>query len=90
MRDYTDLAFKGDIKQARVIRDSLEPVRQAFRRSRPAEKPQAHSKYWQELLGQVGGPVRRPLLQMTEAEKKATREAFEACGLGRAPRSSAA
>jgi len=31
----------------------------------------------------VGGPVRRPLLQMTDAEKKATREAFEACGLGR-------
>jgi 4-hydroxy-tetrahydrodipicolinate synthase len=73
-----------------VIRDSLEPVRQAFKRSRPAEKPQAHSKYWQELLGQAGGPVRRPLLQMTEAEKKVTREAFEASGLGRAARSSAA
>lgn len=90
MRDYTDLAFNGEVAKARAIRDSLEPVRQAFKRSRPAEKPQAHSKYWQELLGQVGGPVRRPLLQMTEAEKKATREAFEACGLGRAAQSSAA
>jgi 4-hydroxy-tetrahydrodipicolinate synthase len=83
MRDYTDLAFKGEVKQARLIRDSLEPVRAAFKRTRPAEKPQAHSKYWQELLGQAGGPVRRPLLQMTDAEKQATREAFESCGLGR-------
>lgn len=90
MRDYTDLAFRGEIAKARAIRDSLEPVRQAFRRTRPAEKPQAHSKYWQELLGQAGGPVRRPLLQMTEAEKQATREAFEACGLGRVVQSSAA
>lgn len=90
MRDYTELAFRGEIAKARAIRDSLEPVRQAFRRTRPAEKPQAHSKYWQELLGQAGGPVRRPLLQMTEAEKQATREAFEACGLGRVVQSSAA
>jgi 4-hydroxy-tetrahydrodipicolinate synthase len=90
MRDYTDLAFKGEIARARAIRDSLDPVRQAFKRTRPAEKPQAHSKYWQELLGQVGGLVRRPLLQMTEAEKKATREAFESCGLGRSVQSSAA
>jgi 4-hydroxy-tetrahydrodipicolinate synthase len=83
MRDYTDLAFRGEIAKARAIRDSLEPVRAAFKRTRPAEKPQAHSKYWQDLLGQAGGPVRRPLLQMTEAEKQATREAFATCGLGR-------
>ena len=38
---------------------------------------------WQELLGQVGGPVRRPLLNLTEQEKAATRLAFEACGLKR-------
>ena len=31
------------------------PVREALRRTRPAEKPQAHQKYWQELLGQAGG-----------------------------------
>jgi 4-hydroxy-tetrahydrodipicolinate synthase len=38
---------------------------------------------WHELLGQVGGPVRRPLLNLTEQEKAATRLAFEACGLKR-------
>src|SRR5437870_1900651 len=49
MRDYTDLAFAGEVAKARAIRDSLNPVREAFRRSRPPEKPPAHSKYWQEL-----------------------------------------
>jgi 4-hydroxy-tetrahydrodipicolinate synthase len=81
MRQYTDLAFAGEVAKARAVRDSLEPVRQAFRRSRPAEKPPSHSKYWQELLGQVGGPVRPPMLEMTETEKEATRRAFESCGL---------
>ena len=81
MRDYTDLAFKGEIARAKAIRDSLEPVREAFRRTRPPEKFHAHSKYWQELLGQAGGAVRRPLLELTDAEKDATRRAFESCGL---------
>ena len=81
MREYTDLAFAGEIAKARMVRDSLNPVREAFRRSRPAEKPPAHSKYWQELLGQAGGRVRPPMLELTEAEKEATRRAFETCGL---------
>ncbi len=81
MREYTDLAFAGDFNAARLVRDSLEPVREALRRTRPAEKPHAHQKYWQELLGQVGGAVRRPLLELTESEKQATRQAFVECGL---------
>src|SRR5438552_5633164 len=81
MRDYTDLAIKGEVAKAKVIRDSLNPVREAFRRTRPAEKPPSHSKYWQELMGQVGGRVRPPMLELTQAEKEATRRAFETCGL---------
>src|SRR5262245_1686164 len=81
MREYTDLAFAGEVGKAKAIRDSLNPVREAFRRSRPPEKPPSHSKYWQELLGQVGGRVRPPMLELTEAEKEATRHAFETCGL---------
>ena len=81
MREYTDLAFAGEIEKARVVRDSLAPVRKALASTRPPEKPHAHPKYWQELLGQAGGPVRRPMLDLTEAEKAATRAAFENCGL---------
>lgn len=85
MREYTDLAFKGDFAQAKKVRDSLDPVRKALRGTRPAEKPHSHQKYWMDLLGQVGGTVRPPLLPLTEAEKAATRKAFDTCGLQMAP-----
>ncbi len=81
MRDYTDAVFAGDVGRARAIRDSLDPVRAAFKASRPGGKPQAHAKYWMELLGQVGGPVRAPMLQLTEAEKSTIRAAFAQSGL---------
>ena len=81
MNEYTRLAFDGKFREARKVRDSLEPVREAIRATKPGGKPQAHGKYWQELLGQVGGPVRAPLLQLTQEEKEATREAFLNCGL---------
>jgi 4-hydroxy-tetrahydrodipicolinate synthase len=81
MREYTDLAMRGEVARAKVVRDSLNPVREAIRRTRPPEKFHSHSKYWQQLLGQAGGAVRRPMLELTEAEKDATRRAFESCGL---------
>ena len=81
MRQYTDLAFAGKFEQARKIRDSLDPVRQALKATRPKGKPQAQQKYWQELLGQVGGTVRRPMLPLTTAERVTIRTAFEFCGL---------
>jgi len=81
MREYTDLAMRGEVARAKAVRDSLNPVREAIRRTRPPEKFHAHSKYWQELLGQYGGAVRRPMLELTDAEKDATRRAFETCGL---------
>ncbi|HSV51531.1 MAG TPA: dihydrodipicolinate synthase family protein [Burkholderiaceae bacterium] len=81
MNEYTRLALAGQHEQARKVRDSLEPVRAALRASKPAGKPQAHGKAWQDLLGQHGGKVRRPLLNMTEAELAATREAFANSGL---------
>jgi 4-hydroxy-tetrahydrodipicolinate synthase len=81
MHEYTQLAFAGEVEKARAVRDSLDPVREAMRRTRPGGKPQAQQKYWQELLGQTGGAVRRPMLPLTEEEKAAIREAFEGCGL---------
>ena len=81
MREYTELAFAGDVDAARAVRDSLDPVRAALRDTRPAEKPHSHQKYWQGLLGQACGAVRPPLLELTEEEKRATRAAFENCGL---------
>ena len=56
-------------------------MRQAWKGTRPHGKPQAQRNYIKELLGQAGGKGRRPMLQLTEAEKAATRKAFESCGL---------
>src|SRR6185437_847401 len=69
MHEYTQLAFRGEVAEARKIRDSLDPVRQALKSTRPPGKAAAHQKYWQELLG------------LTGEEKAATRAAFETCGL---------
>ena len=85
MRRYTDLAFSGRAQEARRVRDSLQPVRRALEETRPGGKPHAHQKYWQELLGQTGGPVRPPMLNLTEAEKSTVRQAFEECGLELSP-----
>jgi 4-hydroxy-tetrahydrodipicolinate synthase len=83
MNEYTRLAFAGKFDEARRVRDSLNPVREAMKHSKPADKPQAFGKYWQELLGQVGGRVRPPMLELSAAEKEVIREAFEGCGLKR-------
>ncbi|MAG04760.1 MAG: dihydrodipicolinate synthase family protein [Acidimicrobiaceae bacterium] len=82
MHEYTQAAFEGRFDDARSISASLDPVRAALKGTRPPEKPHAHQKYWQELLGQAGGRVRAPLLELTDEEKRATREAVEQCGLG--------
>ncbi|QPM90267.1 dihydrodipicolinate synthase family protein [Pseudooceanicola algae] len=81
MKEYTELAFAGKAEEARAVSASLDPVRAAIKASKPDEKPFAHQKYWQELLGQVGGPVRAPMLELTEDEKTAIRAAFDGCGL---------
>ena len=81
MNEYTRLAFAGEFAEARRVRDSLQPVRDAIRATQPADKPHAHGKYWQDLLGQSGGCVRPPMLPLSEEEKTRAREAFEGCGL---------
>lgn len=79
--EYTRLAMAGDVAGARRVRDSLDPVRQALRSARPAGTPQAYQKYWLELLGQAGGPVRRPLLNLSEDDRTRVRKAFASSGL---------
>ena len=81
MNQYTALAMAGQVEQARALSATLDTVRKAFKACKPDGKPQAHAKYWLELLGQVGGPVRRPLLQLTEPEKALIRAEFARCGL---------
>ena len=73
--------IKKDFENSKPISDSLDTVRKAFHHSKPLGKPHAHQKYWQELLGQVGGRTRFPNLELTNDEKKKIQIAFEASGL---------
>jgi dihydrodipicolinate synthase/N-acetylneuraminate lyase len=41
----------------------------------------AEQKYWMELIGMVGGPVRAPCGEMTEENKKLMKADLEATGL---------
>ena len=43
--------------------------------------PIAAMKAWMELVGMVGGPVRAPCAEMTEADKKAMKADLEGTGL---------
>ena len=81
MKEYTQLAFEGKFKEAKLVRDSLDPVRKAFQTSKPPGKPHAHQKYWQELLGQVGGRTRFPNLELSSEEKLKIKNSFNNCGL---------
>jgi 4-hydroxy-tetrahydrodipicolinate synthase len=81
LREYSLLAWAGRVDDARRVRDSLDPVRHALKLSRTHGTPHAQQKYWLELLGQVGGPVRRPLVDLTAGERERIRMAFEGCGL---------
>ncbi len=87
MKDYTALVFQGQIEEAAVIAQSLEPARKVFekwlRDPWPTRRlmPIAYLKAWADLLGMVGGPVRSPLQQVTSAEREELRQDLASVGL---------
>ncbi|HEX6510806.1 MAG TPA: dihydrodipicolinate synthase family protein [Chloroflexota bacterium] len=87
LREYTELGLAGDFAEASRRSSQLDPIRQLWRKwqSRPWDKrrivPIAYLKYWCELLGMAGGPVREPLQPLTEAERAELRADLEGVGL---------
>ncbi len=87
IKDYTSLVFQGQIEEAAVIAQNLEPARKLFekwlRDPWPARSlvPIAYLKAWADLLGMVGGPVRPPLQQVTTAEREELRHDLATVGL---------
>jgi dihydrodipicolinate synthase/N-acetylneuraminate lyase len=51
------------------------------RRANEGFIPIAAIKAWSELLGMAAGPVRTPLLQMSDADRTTMRREIEATGL---------
>ena len=87
MHDYTVLGLQGRFEEAEAIAKTMQPLRDvAFKwlRSRwVTEKviPITYMKAWSEMLGMAGGPVRTPLLQITDKERQALKAELEKTGI---------
>jgi 4-hydroxy-tetrahydrodipicolinate synthase len=87
VRDYAALALAGDYAAAQAIRDHIEPLRAVHEKwvREPWHRHHliaiAQIKAWCDLIGMVGGPVRPPLLAMTDVERAEMRADLERVGL---------
>jgi 4-hydroxy-tetrahydrodipicolinate synthase len=87
MHDYTALGLAGKFDEAEVIAKTMQPLRDiAFKwlRSRWVNEkliPITYMKAWSELLGMAGGPVRTPLINITEQERATLKAEIEKTGL---------
>jgi 4-hydroxy-tetrahydrodipicolinate synthase len=85
--DYTRLADAGDLEGARALSTRLGPARDAFdrwMRAPWAERgtiPIAQLKEWLALMGLPQGPVRAPLVPLSDGERDELRRDLEALGL---------
>jgi 4-hydroxy-tetrahydrodipicolinate synthase len=73
---FIDLATQGRSDEARRLYSKIRPIKAVSRKwwSRVAGRtggalPVQMVKYWGELMGMAGGPVRPPLLPLTPAER---------------------
>jgi 4-hydroxy-tetrahydrodipicolinate synthase len=87
IKDYTALVMRGQVAEAAIIAQGMEPARKLFdkwlRNPWPARRlmPIAYLKAWCGLLGLAGGAVRSPLLQITPAELAELRQDLTSVGL---------
>ena len=83
VKEYTELATKGEIARAWEAYKRLEPIRRALNRVMVRTKSHATYKYWTQCLGMAGGDgrVRLPHVELTGAEKQAIKAAVETTGL---------
>ncbi len=85
---FIDLATRGELAAARERYAQVRPAKAVSRKwwGRLAARtggalPVQMVKYWGELLGMAGGPVRPPLLPLTPTEREELRTDLEGLGL---------
>jgi len=87
VNDYTRAVFDGDYNSAIGISRSLNPLRAVLSKWIPGyggasgRTPVAEQKYWMELIGMKGGPVRVPCTELTADQKQRMCVDLEATGL---------
>jgi 4-hydroxy-tetrahydrodipicolinate synthase len=91
VRRYTELADAGRFDEAWAIFEAIAPLRSLWNDiyatlwGNRIEHPIPATKCWMEAMGMYGGPVRPPMVEMTQAEKQQlTRRVHQAFELARA------
>ena len=87
IREYMDLIAAGNLAEAwskyyalQPLRDVWKSIYQGLWNKGAAQHPIATIKYWTELLGMAGGPVRPPLKNLSAADKAEFKAALDATG----------
>jgi 4-hydroxy-tetrahydrodipicolinate synthase len=85
---YIDLATRGRWEEAKRLYEEIRPIKAVSRKwwSRLVARtggalPVQMAKFWGELMGMAGGPVRPPLLAMTPADREEMRADLTRLGL---------
>jgi 4-hydroxy-tetrahydrodipicolinate synthase len=87
VNEYTAAAHAGDYNKAVAISRSLNPLRTVLSKWIPGyggaggRVPAAEQKYWMELIGMKGGPVRAPCAELSAEAKEQLRAELAATGL---------
>jgi 4-hydroxy-tetrahydrodipicolinate synthase len=86
IRDYTQAALAGDLKKAVEISASLNPLRVLHAKWingywRAGRMPLGEMKVWQEIIGMKGGPVRPPVLPVSDKARAEMEADLAATGI---------
>jgi 4-hydroxy-tetrahydrodipicolinate synthase len=86
LKEYTDLVLAGEVAKAAEVSASLTKVRMANAKWimepwRKGNMSQSAMKTWMALIGMAGGPVRPPVIELSDAEKDNLRSDLEQVGL---------
>lgn len=86
LKEYTALALAGEVKKAGELSAALNPLRQANAKwiLTPWDEgrmPIGALKAWMEMIGMAGGPVRPPVVPITDDEREELRGDLKRAGL---------
>ncbi len=87
VNDYSRAVLEGDYNTAIEISRSLNPLRTVLSKWIPGyggaggRVPAAEQKFWMELLGMNGGPVRPPCIELTGEQRALMKADLERTGL---------
>lgn len=89
IQEYYDLAKAGKSAAAALKYAELQPLRNVWTnmytvlweaKEKGVSHPLAYIKYWMDLIGMAGGPLRAPMHNLTDEEKASFKAQLEAAG----------